>query len=236
MTRSLVSIKGPHLVVRRLASLHEKMNSVTSQVGQHSSPKYGAGTPSTSVSSTDLSPGSHSSEAAVNKQLNDKERVAAALKETREQVAGHRAVAALGIHQDLRERHAGDVFTGLVVDDANFFALVDELESAEHLDRHDRAHGQRAAADLHHVERVVVAAPHHKYIVPRVLKVCVHDEHVRHLAVQVPCGVGVIDRGLELLGLAGNALGDSRGKALQTRGGSEEQPSRRFSKVNRRRK
>ena len=46
-----------------------------------------------------------------------------------------------------------------------------------------------------------------------------------HLAVQVPGGVGVIDRGLELLGLAGNALGDSRGKALQTRGGSEEQPS-----------
>ena len=43
--------------------------------------------------------------------------------------------------------------------------------------------------------------------------------------------MGVIDRGLELLGLAGNALGDSRGKALQTRGGSEEQPSRRFSNV-----
>jgi hypothetical protein len=37
MTRSLVSIKGPHLVDRRLASLHEKMNSVTSQVGQQTS-------------------------------------------------------------------------------------------------------------------------------------------------------------------------------------------------------
>ena len=43
--------------------------------------------------------------------------------------------------------------------------------------------------------------------------------------------MSVIDRGLELLGLAGNALGDSRGKALQAREvqRSEEQPSRRFS-------
>mmetsp|Transcript_28112 Transcript_28112/g.89888 ORF Transcript_28112/g.89888 Transcript_28112/m.89888 type:complete len:1079 (+) Transcript_28112:175-3411(+) len=37
-------------------------------------------------------------------------------------------------------------------------ALVDEREGAENLAGHDAAHGQRAFADLHHVQRVVVAA------------------------------------------------------------------------------
>jgi len=58
------------------------------------------------------------------------ERVAAALDQVAQHGAGHAPARALGVDQDLRKRHRGDVLAALVVDHADGLAGLDQLGDA----------------------------------------------------------------------------------------------------------